>query len=190
MLYLALLILLVITMQYATDNALLEGLRKDEHAAWTQVYIQNRTAIFSMVLKNSGNEDDAADILQEGIIVLSEKVQDKDFKLTALLSTFLYRICYYKWLQVLRKNGDVPSEILGEEPADGPPEEDPREEQLRAMEKAMAELGESCQRILKYFYHKKLSMTEIALRVNLSNADTAKSKKSRCIRQLKDKMAA
>ena len=34
------------------------------------LYTNNRTKIFSMVLKNNGTYDDASDILQEGVITV------------------------------------------------------------------------------------------------------------------------
>ncbi len=45
------------------------------------------------------------------------------------------------------------------------------------------QLGESCQQILRYFYVYKHSMSEIAEKMQLANANTAKVTKARCYKK-------
>ena len=43
------------------------------------IYKENRKVIFNLVLKNSGNKSDAADVLQEGVIALWQNSKKEDF---------------------------------------------------------------------------------------------------------------
>ncbi|MEM6830372.1 MAG: sigma factor-like helix-turn-helix DNA-binding protein, partial [Bacteroidota bacterium] len=45
------------------------------------------------------------------------------------------------------------------------------------------QLSPSCQKVLKLFYVEKWSMEEIAQELNLSDANSAKTKKSRCFKK-------
>jgi DNA-directed RNA polymerase specialized sigma subunit len=44
-----------------------------------------------------------------------------------------------------------------------------------------SKMNDTCKQILNLFYYEKKSMEEIATILNYKNADTVKSKKSRCI---------
>ena len=63
--------------------------------------------IFSLVIKNSGNEDDAIDVLQDALIVLYEKVQLGTFELTVKLTTYIYGVSRNIWYNKLRGRGTV-----------------------------------------------------------------------------------
>ncbi|WP_207492615.1 RNA polymerase sigma factor [Aridibaculum aurantiacum] len=63
------------------------------------------------------------------------------------------------------------------------------QEVQKALSFVMANASDSCKQILKLFYFQKKSMSEIALALGYSNADTVKAKKNRCINQLSDKAA-
>ena len=49
---------------------------------------------------------------------------------------------------------------------------------------AISRLPKDCQRLLKLYYFKEYDMTSIARELNYKNADTAKSKKSVCMKKL------
>lgn len=51
---------------------------------------------------------------------------------------------------------------------------------IGTIRKALRELSEACRKILYAYYYDELSMKEIAIKLNYSNADTAKQQKSRC----------
>jgi len=50
-----------------------------------------------------GNADDARDIFQDGLIIMLEKLDNKEFALTCKFKTFLYCVCEHLWKAVLDK---------------------------------------------------------------------------------------
>jgi len=157
---------------------------------------ENRAMIFNMVINNSGTDDDAADVFQEGVIVLWKRLKDKSApEITCSLSTFLYSVCKNNWLNKLRKRGkstlrldnekelpDAPSHLEIEQLIE-------KENKIELIEKGLTLLGDTCQTILKLFYYQKERMDVIVTQTGLSNTNAVKTKKYKCIQQLKNKIA-
>jgi RNA polymerase sigma factor (sigma-70 family) len=56
-----------------------------------------------MVSQKGGSMEDAKDIFQDGLMIMLEKIDYKDFTLTCKFKTFLYCICENLWKMVLVK---------------------------------------------------------------------------------------
>jgi len=56
-----------------------------------------------MVYQMGGSIEDAKDIFQEGLMIMLEKLDNKDFVLTCKFKTFLYCVCENLWKSVLIK---------------------------------------------------------------------------------------
>jgi RNA polymerase sigma factor (sigma-70 family) len=56
-----------------------------------------------MVYQKGGTNDDAHDIFQDGLIIMLEKLDNKEFALTCKFKTFLYCVCEHLWKSVLDK---------------------------------------------------------------------------------------
>jgi RNA polymerase sigma factor (sigma-70 family) len=56
-----------------------------------------------MVTQLGGNSEDAKDIFQEGLMIMLEKIDNKEFALTCKFKTFLYCVCENLWKSVLVK---------------------------------------------------------------------------------------
>jgi RNA polymerase sigma factor (sigma-70 family) len=56
-----------------------------------------------MVHKSGGTFEDAHDIFQDGLIIMLEKLDDKQFALTCKFKTFLYCVCEHLWKTLLEK---------------------------------------------------------------------------------------
>ena len=50
--------------------------------------------------------------------------------------------------------------------------------------KSVQQLGDTCRKVLSYYYFDNMSMTEIAEKLGFANADTAKTKKYKCKKEL------
>ena len=64
------------------DVYFLQGLARQESSIIELIYKNNYHSIQSLIIKNNGSSDDAADIIQEAMIILYQKSIDKDFILT------------------------------------------------------------------------------------------------------------
>ena len=56
-----------------------------------------------MVYQKGGTSEDARDIFQDGLIIMLEKLDNKQFALTCKFKTFLYCVCENLWKSVLDK---------------------------------------------------------------------------------------
>lgn len=162
-------------------------LQVGEKIAWDELYTKSRSNVFSFVLRNSGDQNDAADILQSGIMVLHSKIQSKSFKFTSQPSTFVYMICKNLWLMSLRKRKldtislneiDKIEEVVTEI-------EILKEERLNLIGNKLRNLDEMCRKILTLYYFENLKMDEIAINIGAKNSETVKVQKYRCLKKLK-----
>lgn len=149
-------------------------------------YLVNRdfTSVKIYVQKNSGSEDDAKDIFQDGLIALLKNLQQGEYKSSSTIKSYLFAICKNTWLQQLRKmkkNQELLPEISEE---NGIEEKLALEERYKLMKQKFSLLGEECQKILIQFYYDKKSMKELQEIYNLSSEQAAKNKKSRCLKKL------
>ena len=171
------------------DLILLKGIAAEDKGSIEQLYRQYYIMVQSMVLANAGNNDDAADLFQETIIVLYEKTKKGDFELQCLLKTFLYSIARRLWLKKLQQQQRYISQPDGLE--ETIPVEDEIESHLKLqndfyiMESAMNKIGEPCKSLLQAYYLQKKHMNVIAQEFGYTNADNAKTQKYKCLVRLK-----
>lgn len=127
------------------------------------------------------NLEDVEDIYQDTIIVFYQNIKRGALtEITSSLSAYVIQIGKIKLLQYVDKSSKimlsgtnlVDKHILVEE-------YDAKIDQ--AVRFIFSKMTDACKQILNLFYYEKKSMDEIALMLNYKNADTVKSKKSRCI---------
>ena len=171
------------------DLILLEGIAAEDRNSVEQLYRQHYMMIQTMVLANAGTKDDAADLFQETVIVLYEKIKNGNFELQCLLKTFLYSIARRLWLKKLQQQQRFISQPDGLE--ETVPVEDEIENHLKLqndffiMESAMNKVGEPCKSLLQAYYLQKKHMNVIAQEFGYTNADNAKTQKYKCLVRLK-----
>ena len=168
------------------DSEILERIEKGDESALDYLYKKYYRMMTKLVITNSGTEDEAKDIYQDALIVFWQKVMSGNLVLTSKISTYIYSICLNLW----RKELDRKSRLSSEE-KDGVVEEDMhREEKSKIIHECINELGETCKRILTYFYFDGMSMNNIALNLGFANTDTAKTKKYKCKKRLDELVKA
>ena len=86
-----------------TDNEIIECLRNRQ--SYVVHYLSDRymPMIRLMVYQNGGTNEDARDIFQDGLIIMLEKLDNKQFALTCKFKTFLYCVCEHLWKTILDK---------------------------------------------------------------------------------------
>jgi RNA polymerase sigma factor (sigma-70 family) len=145
----------------------------------------------SFVLKNKGQESDADDVFQEALLVIYNKIKDKNFTLTATIETYLFTVAKNQWYKRFRDNreelrlDDEDSQIESIDDtdihtilADS--------ERAKTIAKLIDQLGPTCRNLLTFFYYEKMNMKEIADTLNFKDASIAKSKKAKCMSKLKN----
>jgi len=162
------------------DQEVLERIRKGDETALQYLYKQHYRMMLRLVLKNSGTEEEAQDVFQDSLILFWQKVHLPDFQLTSKISTFLYSICYNLWRKELEKK----SRLSREEKDEAVVEDWDKQERIQIVNACINKLGATCKKILQYYYFDELSMNDIAQQMGFSNADTAKTKKYKCKKEL------
>lgn len=170
------------------DARLLDRLRKGDEEVLVEFYEENRAVITAHVLRNSGSQEDADDMLQEAVVILWERVRSGRYEHTAKTSTFLYAVVRNLWSRRLARKrreltGDTDPDDLAD-PGGSPLESLMETEQAGEVQQALSRIGEPCRTLLLLFYWEERSMEEIATRLGFANADTAKAKKYQCKKAL------
>jgi DNA-directed RNA polymerase specialized sigma24 family protein len=89
------------------DELIISEIRKNNAAALKELYQNHYTMIVKLILSNSGTEQEAKDVYQDGVIAFYEKLQQKNFSLTCQIKTYLYAVCRRLWLKGLPKRNDL-----------------------------------------------------------------------------------
>ena len=177
-----------------TDDALIAAIRGGDERALAHLYRLHWPMVSHFVLQNSGSEDDAQDVYQEGVMVFYDKVRAGSLELSCQIKTYLYAVCRRLWLKRLTSKSRFGVRLLDDE-EHGPylntgAEEDvlAAEEQDRrfaTMGEALNSLGEPCKSLLEGFYLLDKSMQDLTAEFGYTNADNAKNQKYKCLVRLK-----
>ena len=181
-----------------TDQELVDGLlARDERLTRAIVqflYHQCQKPITRLVTRQHGDEDDANDLFQDVILIFLQNVWDGKYQLRSdtKVTTYIYGIAQTKWLRELelRKNRTARFERYDREQSMLPDTPTPEQLYLNAEEVESAwavfnQLGDRCRELLTAFYRDHLTMEQIAVELGLGTADNAKTRKYRCIQELK-----
>jgi RNA polymerase sigma factor (sigma-70 family) len=87
------------------DQRYLQGLVENSSTVIREIYEKFATKVKSYILKNSGDEEDAADILQEALINIYRQAKNGALMLSCPFEAFLLLVCKRKWLNELKKRG-------------------------------------------------------------------------------------
>jgi DNA-directed RNA polymerase specialized sigma24 family protein len=86
-----------------TDQTLLERLQQKDEKAIYEVYRKYFPTVENYIILNSGSSPDADDVFQDAMLILLDKVKNKDFVLSSSVKTFLFAICKNLWLKKLSR---------------------------------------------------------------------------------------
>jgi RNA polymerase sigma factor (sigma-70 family) len=117
-----------------------------------------------MVSKMGGDAEDASDIFQDGLMIMLEKIDDRNFALTCRLKTYLYCICENLWKDVLDKRRAAENYFVRRE---APVEEADFTEQLdhaiqEGLFRSVFETLDTASKAILELYWLEMSLQEIA----------------------------
>lgn len=162
---------------FLRDSEVIDLIKKGDERALDYLYKKNYKMMVNLIVKNNGTEEEAKDIYQDALIVFWQKTTSGELVMTSKISTYLYSICQNLWRKELERKSRYSSEEADKGESTDNVEKD---ERVRIIHQCLAQLGDSCKKILYYYYFDELSMNDIAEKMGFANADTAKTKKYKC----------
>ena len=170
-------------MVHYTVEAILEGLKANDHNVLVYIYRKYFPIVRFFVIKNSGTDEDAKDVFQEAIILIYKRLTEGSLNLTCAFKTYIYSVCRFLWLQQLEKRQIRPDGLSDSQlfvDMDKELEEQAVEqERYKLFQKHFKSLNKECQEILTLFL-KKIPLKEIAQRVNIRSDKYLKKRKYEC----------
>ena len=99
-------------MEEYTDKEIVDCLRNRQ--GYVVRYLSDRylPMIRLMVTRLGGTSEDARDIFQEGLLIMLEKFDDKNFVLACKFKTLLYCICENLWKMAVKKRQAASNYVL------------------------------------------------------------------------------
>lgn len=197
-----------------TEAQIVIGIMQNDERAWRHI-CRNMKPSFSSILRGLFSfgetaDEDIEDIFQESCIILMQKVKAGGLELNndGALFSYLVQIGKLTSCNLKRKRAVAPKSeddfsnvipflsMRGKQIPDIRKEMETEPGEISLSEKQQTQdefldrvldsIPETCKTLLKKFYWDHTPMDEIASMLGLRNADTAKTKKNRCMNQFKD----
>jgi RNA polymerase sigma factor (sigma-70 family) len=184
------------------EKRIIESLSAVESDGWAFYYMQMHyfPGISFFICKNGGSEEEAKDIIMDGIEALITNIRSGAYTLrsTAKLKTYFFQICKNKWYDYLAKKSRTrPVSLFADldfEQFESDYYQDYDEDLLNERQRKVVELfqksSDKCKQVLGMYYYDELSHEEIASRMGYSGPDSSKNQKSKCLRKMKSVLTA
>ncbi|WP_108802297.1 RNA polymerase sigma factor [Aquimarina sp. Aq107] len=174
--------------QAHSDQKYIQALLDNDSMVLKEMYQKFAPKVVNYIKKNSGDESNAQDIIQETLITIYNQAREKKLILTCPFDAYFFLLCKRKWLNELKKNS-LNKVTINEEVVSINDESLQYVEETLIFEAKNAlfteifnELGNACKELLKATFTIK-SMEKVAEKLGQSYGYVRK-KKSLCIGQL------
>ena len=157
-----------------SDIELIKGIKEQNNKVLKWLYNNYYCIVENHVVKNNGSCEDAADVLQEAIIIIYEKIIANELKLTTDLKGFFFGVVKNVWSSYLRKKQKttpLENDFIDDEDAN-----DANKELEKIVSRAFAKLKPDQRTILELFAQGK-SYAEITEIMGLGSEEYARRKK-------------
>jgi RNA polymerase sigma factor (sigma-70 family) len=168
------------------EKEIFERIQQGDEKALEFLYKKYYRMMTKMVITNSGTEDEARDIYQDALIVFWQKAVSGNLVMTSKISTYIYSICQNLW----RKELDRKKKLSNEAKDASVSIDTESAEREKIIAGCINQLGETCKKVLMYYYFEEMSMQDIADKLGFANTDTAKTKKYKCKKKLDELVKA
>ncbi|WP_456312720.1 RNA polymerase sigma factor [Pseudomonas shirazensis] len=170
------------------DQKYIEGLAVNNSAIIQEIYKKFVPKVVFYIKNNSGDQDQAQDIVQEIMILLFNQAKANTLQLTCPFEAYFFLLCKRKWLNELKKTSNKGVTItedvgsINESGLELVEQTEQFNEKQQLFDAMFLKLGDKCQELLKLSFSIK-SMEEVAEKLNVTYGYVRK-KKSLCIGQL------
>ncbi len=171
-------------------NIILEQLRNGDESPIYELYQLYRNEFIAWSKSRyRATEDQAKDAFQEAILDFHQNVISGHLtQLSSTIKTYLFQIGKHKLLNIQKKESRMTYHdalhLIENGEAENFMEEENKAYTQDQITKAIEKLPEDCQQVLQLYYFNEYDMESIAREMNYKNSDTAKSKKSVCMKNL------
>lgn len=170
------------------DQLYIEGLVNNDSIIINSIYKKFVPKIINYIKNNSGDQDQAQDIVQEIMILLFNQAKSNKLQLTCPFDAYFFLLCKRKWINELKKTSNNKVTIFdnlvsnNESALQIVKQTEIFEEQQNLFNEMFVKLGDKCQELLKLSFSIK-SLEEVAEKLNVTYGYVRK-KKSICTGQL------
>lgn len=99
-------------MKNHTSENILKGISENDRVVIQYVYDKYYNGLKVFVLSHGGDEEDAKDLFQDGIVIIYEQVRQKNLVLQNQFISYFYSICKYQWMNLLRERNKMNYKFL------------------------------------------------------------------------------
>lgn len=170
------------------DQLYIDGLVQNNSAVIQSIYKKFVPKVKHYIRTNSGDDDEAQDVIQEVLITIYNQGKTKGLQLTCPFDAYFFLLCKRRWLNELKKTSNKEVTLQDENVSiDESVQEmafqtEVFDEKQSLFDEMFQKLGEKCQEVLKLSFVTK-TMEEVAAKLNVTYAYVRK-KKSLCTGQL------
>lgn len=172
------------------DFHYIQSLLDNHHTGISAIYARFSAGIERFVRANSGNTDDARDVFQESLLVITRQARRPGFQLTCPFEAYLFMVCRGRWFNELKRrqraavtiaesSGFTDNEDAGAL-ADATLREEARDKLFRRF---FDKLSAGCRQIIQLAWTPNTSMEQVSAQLGVSY-NYARKRKSECIAQL------
>ncbi|MFV8332106.1 RNA polymerase sigma factor [Flavobacterium sp. GSP14] len=170
------------------DQMYIEGLANNNSAVIQSIYKKFVPKVVAYIRNNSGDEDQAQDVVQEVLILLFNQAKAKKLQLTCPFDAYFFLLCKRKWLNELKKSANKGVTIQEDFTSTTEStqvmlaETELFDEKQELFDLMFQKLGDKCKEVLQLSFSLQ-SMEEVAKKLNVTYGYVRK-KKSLCTGQL------
>ena len=156
-----------------SDQIYLDGLANNDSAIIQSIYKKFVPKVVSFIRNNSGDEDQAQDVIQEVMILLFNQAKANKLQLTCPFDAYFFLLCKRKWLNELKKVANKGVTIDDDVTSTNEPTEELLaqtevfEEKQQLFDLMFQKLGDKCKEVLKLSITLK-SMEEVAEKLQVT----------------------
>ena len=170
------------------DQMYIDGLASNNSAVIQSIYKKFVPKVVAYIKNNSGDEDQAQDVVQEIMILLFNQSKANALQLTCPFDAYFFLLCKRKWLNELKKtankgvtiNEDLAS--INESTQEMITQTEIFDEKQQLFDTMFQKLGDKCKELLQWSFTLK-TMEEVAEKLQVTYGYVRK-KKSLCVGQL------
>ena len=170
------------------DQMYIDGLLQNNSSVIQSIYKKFVPKVKNYIRTNSGDDDQAQDIIQEVLITIYNQAKTNGLQLSCPFDAYFFLLCKRRWLNELKKASNKEVTLMDENVSiDESVQEmtfqtETFDEKQSLFDEMFQKLGEKCQEVLKLSFVTK-TMEEVAEKLNVTYGYVRK-KKSLCTGQL------